>query len=189
MKDNANQNTENITVDIHGETDWLRFSYDKVALAALKNPSENMPLLGASLGQLLDGDPMVPLTQEKELEICELLARYIANLNSYNTMLSYGFKSMVITVFRTKTEQVEGYTIRVAGVVKDDFNDVTVFVDGVPVEATYGPHFILLDLLRSTSCIYKEKYHPDSTFHLLMQQVKNIHCKIEFRKQACPNLQ
>lgn len=173
-----------ITVDIQGETDWVRFSYDTTKLDSLKSHAENLPLLGKQLGSLLDGDPVKELSEERKSKVSELLARYVANLKSYQVMLSEGYQSLMITVFRNKS----GYSIRVAGLFPEDLNETTVFVNGMP-EPLHSHHFLLLSLMRKSSHLYTEKYHKKSIFHDFIRQAEQMGGKIEFRNQANPSLQ
>jgi hypothetical protein len=188
MENNIKKSNENIIVDIHGETDWVRFSFDPKALALLKNPQENLAKLGFQLGKLLDGDPAKPLSEERESNISVLLARYVANLKSYETMLAKEYKSMMITVFKTTKEKLTGYTIRVAGMLPDDLNEVHVFINGMPMPNLVH-HFMLLVLMNQSSAFYTENYHKGSFYHDLMRQAKEMAGEIEFRRYADPSLQ
>jgi len=188
MKNNENESNRKITVDIQGETDWVRFTYDTKQLDSLKNPAENLALLGIQLGALLDGDPINELSEEKKSEVSWLLARYVANLKAYEAMLSEGQQTLMITVFRIKNGKSTGYAIRVAGTFPEDLNETTLFVDGMPIPMDTH-HTVLLYLLKTASQWYTEKYDKKSAFHDFIRESKLIEDKIEFRSQAHPNLQ
>jgi hypothetical protein len=188
MENNGNESIRKITVDIHGETDWLRFSFDTTKLDALNNSSVNSSSLGNQLGRLLNDDPVNELSELKKSEVSELLAKYVANLKSYQIMLSEGYQSLMITVCRIKNGSSSDYAIRVAGMLTEDLNETTLFVNGIP-EPLHSHHFVLLHLLKKSSHLYTEKYHKKSTFHDLIRQSNLTSGKIEFRKQADPHLQ
>ena len=183
-----NENNGKITVDIHGETDYTQFSYENSKLKALKKPGENLALLGAKLGTLLDGDPVKELAPEKKAEVSELLARYVANLKAYETMLSEGYNTIVITTLRIKNGTSTGYATRVAGTLKEDLNEAVVFINGMPVPIG-APYILLLHLLKRSSHLYTDPYDKKSIFHDLKRQSKALDGKIEFRTHADPSLQ
>jgi hypothetical protein len=190
MEENAIQRPKKITVLIQGETDWLRFSFDTNKLDLLKNSTQNLGLLGALMGQILDGSKLFELSTNKKQKVQELLARYVANLASYEQMLETGWLTLVITSLRIKDGKRKGYETRVAGILELDFDNISVIFDNieVPEEPMFFKHIILLYCLSESWSFYTGKYDQKSIWHDLIRQARETDGIIEIRSKADPSI-
>jgi hypothetical protein len=190
MENNAIHNLQKITVVIQGEADWLKFNFIPDELERLKKHTTNLALLGALMGEILDGSQVKVLSDEKKEKVERLLARYVANLQTYELMLVSDSRTMIITTFRIRDGKRTGYGTRVAGIMKESLDNIAIFIDGLPTPLE--PHFmLLLDFISQSEPYAKESksYDRKSIFHDLIRQAKLMEGKIEIRNQAPSSLQ
>lgn len=175
---------ETITVRIQGESDWLHFTFNVEELNKLKNPALFLPPISAKIGKLLDIGLAAVLSVENKKEVETLLSQYVANLNTYQMMLTNGMHSLFITSFRAKGPRV-GYMTRVAGAVRDHISNcmmVNINNPSNPTPEDVG-YTILLKLIYTNQAYKKDKYHSNSVFRLITREsVMQFAEKIEIRE-------
>ena len=157
---------EQITVVIEGEIKKLNVSIEKELLDDLDPPPGNKADWVTAIGQYLDGkDPGILPTEDRDSHIGLMILEYVSTLSSYKVMSAMGYKTLVLTFFRTKGV----YKARVAGILPYDYLKTSCTLDGHLIPTNDGLLFIAL----STCPHYtQDKYEKSSIFHKRMEEAK-----------------
>ncbi len=158
-----------IKVFIQGETDWLIFDYNQSLIDGLICNNLDRDFTSGTLGQLLDGDPITPLTQGQRERIGGILAKYVANLNSYQMARQADNPALFITTFRSSKPKKKGYLTRVAGIRSSDPSD-----PDSSLETNEKVYFAFLGILGVNPVYSQDRYDRDSTFHELNSRAQIV---------------
>jgi hypothetical protein len=152
-----------------------------------------MSLVGAEMGILLNDDPIKELPIERKLEVKKLLARYIANSNTFSKMLELNMCSIFITsLMSVDKNNKRGYSTRIAGVMKDHISTaILIHPDSndklMDALGNYDIGYtVLLKLLSTNSSYNNDKYDAESLYHSMKSQFITVE-NMEIKSQAHPS--